>query len=85
MADTLQVDRSLFDMPELFRFKMNEDQVDDPVIPDQIPTTSKQTTEITISSDQPGSPSLLLKLAVDASPGCGGIAWPAGSVSILSY
>lgn len=36
----------------------------------------------TISNSEPSRP-ISIKLAVDASPGCGGIAWPAGEVSPL--
>ncbi|KAF8592477.1 hypothetical protein K439DRAFT_1378610 [Ramaria rubella] len=50
------------------------------VLPSQMRTISNQVTELTVSCDQPCSPSFLVKLAIDAAPGCGGIAWPAGCV-----
>jgi protein N-lysine methyltransferase METTL21A len=73
-----EVDKHLFDVPELIHFKIVEEN---PILPNQMPATPKQVTEVAVSCDQPNCPSLLLKLAVDASPGCGGIAWPAGCVS----
>ena len=80
---SLQAVENLFEVPELFHFKTDENQLDDSILPTQLPTTSKQTTELTFSSGQHDSPSVLVKLTVDASPGCGGITWPAGSVSTL--
>lgn len=70
-------------VPELCRFKMEEEEEDDDdslVLPIQIPTITKQVTELAVWSGEPDTPSHYVKLAVDASPGCGGIAWPAGCV-----
>ncbi|KAF7980895.1 hypothetical protein HWV62_36077 [Athelia sp. TMB] len=54
-------------------------RADDELLPSQPPTISRQT--IQLSFDGPnGSAPISISLAVDASPGCGGIAWPAGQV-----
>jgi protein N-lysine methyltransferase METTL21A len=34
---------------------------------------------------RPGDIPISLHLVVDASPGCGGVAWPAGMVNLFSY
>ncbi|ELU41831.1 hypothetical protein AG1IA_04151 [Rhizoctonia solani AG-1 IA] len=45
------------------------------IVPPQIPTVARQNIEILFPPlDSP------VKLMVDAGPGCGGIAWPAGEV-----
>ncbi|QRV76637.1 phospholipase [Ceratobasidium sp. AG-Ba] len=47
----------------------------DEVVPPQIPTVVNQTIELNFSPlEHP------VKLVVDAGPGCGGVAWPAGEV-----
>ncbi|KAF8520079.1 hypothetical protein JB92DRAFT_1923352 [Gautieria morchelliformis] len=74
----LDEDKHLFNVSELIHFTIEEEN---PILPNQMPATPRQVSDITVSCDQPHCPSLLLKLAVDASPGCGGIAWPAGCVS----
>lgn len=48
--------------------------------PQQIPTVHHQTTSITFPT-LPRS----CQLSVDASPGCGGVVWPAGTVSSPSF
>ncbi|KAF7978323.1 hypothetical protein HWV62_941 [Athelia sp. TMB] len=54
-------------------------RADEELLPSQPPTISRQT--IQLSFDAPnGSAPISISLAVDASPGCGGIAWPAGQV-----
>jgi len=79
--------QELFQVPELQHFIEGSDPDDNPVIPSQLPTTGYQTTELSISCGKPDTPSFHIKLTVDAGPGCGGIAWPAGSVSkfLLSH
>ena len=57
---------------------------DDEVVPAQPPSVRDQVIELTYptySGDVPNP--IIIKLAVDASPGCGGIAWPAGEVRSL--
>jgi hypothetical protein len=51
---------------------------DSDLIPSQPPSISNQIIEISFPNIQ--AP---IRLAVDASPGCGGIAWPAGEVSTI--
>ncbi|KAI0773826.1 putative methyltransferase-domain-containing protein [Fomes fomentarius] len=52
------------------------------IVPVQPPSIRDQTIELTFhaSDDTNASAPVTVKLAVDASPGCGGIAWPAGEV-----
>lgn len=51
------------------------DDTGDVLVPPQIPTVAHQTIELSFPPlDNP------VKLVVDAGPGCGGIAWPAGEV-----
>ncbi|KAI0786436.1 putative methyltransferase-domain-containing protein [Abortiporus biennis] len=59
------------------RHLRNNDELD--LIPAQPPSIHNQTIELAFpSSDDPEA--YRIKLSVDASPGCGGIAWPAGEV-----
>lgn len=59
---------------------------DDDIVPVQPPSIHNQTLELSF----PPAHSLLLvkpihiQLSIDASPGCGGIAWPAGEVGDLA-
>ena len=52
------------------------------LVPAQPPSIRDQTIELTFhaSADTTVPAPVTIKLAVDASPGCGGIAWPAGEV-----
>ncbi|KAG9100431.1 hypothetical protein FS749_015374 [Ceratobasidium sp. UAMH 11750] len=51
------------------------DNADNELVPPQIPTVVNQTTELNFPPlEHP------VKLVVDAGPGCGGVAWPAGEV-----
>lgn len=60
---------------------------DDDIVPVQPPSILNQTLELTFpppdSHDVHLSKPLHIQLCVDASPGCGGIAWPAGEVGDL--
>ena len=67
--------KSLFNVPELEHFMLDQHNDIDPLLPNQLPTTTRQVTELSVGLNLP------IKLAVDAFPGCGGIAWPAGCVS----
>lgn len=65
------------------------DQSDSVLIPVQPPTVHKQTVTLSYLThlDRPDDLSLHtldIALTVDASPGCGGIAWPAGEVCNIS-
>ncbi|KAG8700289.1 hypothetical protein FRC08_004784 [Ceratobasidium sp. 394] len=51
------------------------DNADSELVPPQIPTVVNQTTELNFPPLEPP-----VKLVVDAGPGCGGVAWPAGEV-----
>ena len=59
------------------------------IVPVQPPSVRNQTIQLTFpASDDavaPAPPPVSIKLAVDASPGCGGIAWPAGEVSAPAF
>ncbi|KAI0366381.1 hypothetical protein BV20DRAFT_1055672 [Pilatotrama ljubarskyi] len=51
------------------------------IVPAQPPSVRNQTIELAFpASPDVGTGTVAIKLAVDASPGCGGIAWPAGEV-----
>ncbi|GJJ07389.1 hypothetical protein Clacol_001591 [Clathrus columnatus] len=65
-------------MNALEPFLENED--DDSIVPKQPRTITQQITTLEISSGLLDCPSFRINLNVNASPGCGGIAWPAGSV-----
>ncbi len=57
------------------------------IVPVQPPSIRDQTIELTFraSDDTNASAPVTVKLAVDASPGCGGIAWPAGEVRARAF
>lgn len=58
---------------------------DDELLPKQLPTVSRQTTQISFGRETSnGGVPISINLVVDASPGCGGIAWPAGQVNTSS-
>lgn len=64
----------------------HQDHDSDILFPFQRPAVTKEVIELSFSGTNihPNHASdLSIKLAVDASPGCGGIAWPAGQVSTL--
>lgn len=51
---------------------------DEDLVPSRPPTAPES--EVTLSYAYTADRSIDVKLAVDAGPGCGGIAWPAGEV-----
>ena len=59
---------------------------DTDILPAQPPSLRDQIIQITISlpllNTDESQRTITLSLAVDASPGCGGIAWPAGEVRL---
>lgn len=65
-----------------------EDRGDwDSIVPAQPPSILDQTIELTFPCStsvnlEENHRSITIRLAVDASPGCGGIAWPAGEVHL---
>ena len=58
----------------------------DIIVPAQLPSIHDQTIELAFPASRDPAvdvpPAVTIKLAVDASPGCGGIAWPAGEVGL---
>ncbi|KAI0676805.1 putative methyltransferase-domain-containing protein [Trametes maxima] len=63
---------------------LREDGSDDEnLVPVQPPSVHNQTIQLAFPAAPDVAP-VAIKLAVDASPGCGGIAWPAGEV-LASY
>lgn len=57
-------------------------QADHALLPSQPPSISRQTTQLAFGREAlNGRLPIPISLAVDASPGCGGIAWPAGQVN----
>ncbi len=64
-----------------FREDAGSDE-DSTIVPVQPPSVRNQTIQLEFTA-APDIGSVAIKLAVDASPGCGGIAWPAGEVSYI--
>jgi len=60
----------------------NQDNSDNMLLPVPAPSIRDQT--IQINFEAPLHRTITLSLSVDAGPGCGGIAWPAGQV-LASY
>ncbi|KAH8106076.1 putative methyltransferase-domain-containing protein [Cristinia sonorae] len=78
IANDLVLDEKLDQLDPLRHFRN-----DDELVPVQPPSIHNQ--EIRLSFTAPHLPDpLVVRLTVDASPGCGGIAWPAGEV-LASY
>ncbi|KAF9817674.1 hypothetical protein IEO21_03330 [Rhodonia placenta] len=77
MADLLR-EENLDDLDPLRHLRGSADADDADLVPAQPPSILDQTIELTFPSDT--SETVSITLAVDASPGCGGIAWPAGEV-----
>ncbi|KAF8528919.1 putative methyltransferase-domain-containing protein [Hysterangium stoloniferum] len=73
-------DVDLSNVPELLHFKCDESEEQSDIIPSQLPTTAYQLISLPVTSGQDETPSFDVKLTVDAGPGCGGVAWPAGRV-----
>lgn len=55
------------------------------LVPAQPPSILSQRTDLVIPGINPGDPGITVKLALDAAPGCGGIAWPAGEASDMIF
>ncbi len=70
------------DEADPLRHLRNDEQHDtEAILPAQAPSVHDQTIQLTFTSTATGvSDPLAVKLAIDASPGCGGVAWPAGEV-----
>ena len=52
------------------------------LVPEQPASILDQRTDLLIPGINPGDPGITIKLALNAAPGCGGIAWPAGEASV---
>lgn len=52
------------------------------LVPEQPASILDQRTDLLIPGINPGDPAITVKLALDAAPGCGGVAWPAGEASV---
>ena len=74
----------LLDFQDPLRHLRSSD-ADGVLVPVQLPSILNQRTDLLIPGLCPGDPGITVKLALDASPGCGGIAWPAGEASSLFY
>ena len=80
--DELDPLRHLRDDPDL---DSGDSATSDSIVPAQPPSILDQTIELTFPCptnevSHEGDTNVAIRLAVDASPGCGGIAWPAGEV-----
>ena len=56
-------------------------EADGVLIPAQPPSILNQRTDLLIPGTSPDNPGITVRLALNAAPGCGGIAWPAGEAS----
>ncbi|KAF8609463.1 hypothetical protein BDV93DRAFT_550982 [Ceratobasidium sp. AG-I] len=73
--NSVALDEQLDALDPLRHLRDDADLDQDVLVPPQIPTVTHQTIELSFAPlDLP------VKLVVDASPGCGGVAWPAGEV-----
>ncbi|KAI9001146.1 putative methyltransferase-domain-containing protein [Trametes punicea] len=89
----LALEEKLDELDPLRHFREDTSDIDggtDTLVPVQPPSVRNQTIQLAFPASpdnhdtpQP-QPPLTITLAVDASPGCGGIAWPAGEV-LASY
>ncbi|TCD70479.1 hypothetical protein EIP91_003240 [Steccherinum ochraceum] len=69
------------DLLDPLRHLRTDDDLDGPaLVPVQPPTIRNQDIQLSFPSPSTSHP-ITVTLTVDASPGCGGIAWPAGEVS----
>lgn len=85
-ADEIILDEQL-DAIDPLRHLRNDDDLDgEKLLPAQEPSILNQTTEFSCmySRDDIICP-ISIELHVDASPGCGGVAWPAGEVRSMTY
>jgi len=77
----LELEETLDELNPLRHFSEDEEPSLQDVLPAQPPSVHNQLAQLVFPSSQDGiSRDLTVKLAVDASPGCGGVAWPAGEV-----
>ena len=79
----------LLDIIDPLRHLRNQDDLDDHedrhVVPTQPHSIQNERMQLTFPGRAPkehASPLINITLKVDASPGCGGIAWPAGEVRV---
>lgn len=79
--ETLEREEFLDDQDPLRHFRSPD--ADGVLVPVQPPSILNQRTDLLIPGINPGDPGITIKLALDAAPGCGGIAWPAGEASSL--
>ncbi|GBE79189.1 Protein-lysine N-methyltransferase EFM6 [Sparassis crispa] len=78
----LILEEKLDELDPLRHLRNDDDAQLADVVPAQPPSIHNQLVELSFSSDESAllpNP-VVIKLVVDASPGCGGIAWPAGEV-----
>ncbi|KAH9894211.1 putative methyltransferase-domain-containing protein [Cubamyces lactineus] len=67
-----------------FRDDASDEDSANTIVPVQPPSIRNQTIELVFPAPGDRGAPIAIRLAVDASPGCGGIAWPAGEV-LASY
>lgn len=88
--DDLALEEALDALDPLRHYRIGEDandldSTDITIIPIQHITVAKSITDLSFGGNFDGGSTsgrtVSIKLSVDASPGCGGVAWPAGEVS----
>lgn len=86
MSNRENIEREeILDIQDPLRHLRSPD-ADGVLVPEQPPSILNQRTDLLIPGVNPGDPGITLKLALNAAPGCGGIAWPAGEATrLFSY
>ncbi|KAG6833836.1 hypothetical protein H0H87_011770 [Tephrocybe sp. NHM501043] len=84
--DDLELDEVLDELDPLRHLMQQDEDDDEPnsIIPKQLRSIRDDALHLSFSSPQRPQLPVEIVLAVDASPGCGGIAWPAGEI-LSSY
>jgi len=75
----LVLEEKLDELDPLRHLRTDDDLKGNGFVPVQPPSIRNQSVELSFASEH-GQDPITITLAVDASPGCGGIAWPAGEV-----
>lgn len=79
-VEEIALDEQLDAIDPLRHFRNDDEKL---LIPAQTPSILNQTTTLSFPSSGENLPDpISIQLFVDASPGCGGIAWPAGEVQL---
>ena len=82
-VEEILLDEKLDAIDPLRHLRNDDDPDGEKLVPAQAPSILNQTTTLSFPSIGENIPNpISIQLFVDASPGCGGIAWPAGEVKL---